>query len=157
MADHIDPQQIFFLIDRYPRNLHGIEKFCHAPFDSQIRKYFLKLFFHSYSFAFFSLAPVDPARPLRADSSSLSGSFFNDLTFSNENDYADSAGNTKIRFLRLARSVDHAAHDGNLDIQRISLYQRLHLVCQSDQVNLGPSAGRTRYDLNAAFSKSQGL
>lgn len=55
MADHIDPQQIFFLIDRYPRNLHGIEKLCHAPFDSQIRKYFLKLFFHSYSCFLFYL------------------------------------------------------------------------------------------------------
>ena len=82
---------------------------------------------------------------------------FDDLSLFDQETFADSTGDSDIRTSRLARSVDHAAHDGNLDIKIVALHQCFHLVCQSDQINLGPSAGRTRYDLNAAFSKSQGL
>ena len=79
------------------------------------------------------------------------------LTADEEQGLVLAAGNADVGLPGLAGAVDHAAHDGNLDIKIVALHQCFHLVCQSDQVNLGPSAGRTRYDLNAAFSKSQGL
>src|SRR5699024_3744274 len=43
------------------------------------------------------------------------------------------------------------------DVQVNVLYHILDLICKRDQIDLRSSAGRARYDLNAAFSESQRL
>ena len=52
---------------------------------------------------------------------------------------------------RLARSVDHAAHNGYLHIKIHAGYHILYLICQVNEVDLGPSAGRTGNNFHAAL------
>ena len=67
------------------------------------------------------------------------------------------AGYTEIGFLRLARSVDHAAHDGDRD-GLLAVGQRLlDLVCQSDEVDARPPAGGAGDDVDAVPAQPGGL
>src|SRR5699024_6932411 len=64
---------------------------------------------------------------------------------------------TDIRFFRFSRTIHHASHDSHFDIQRNVRHHLFHLVRQTDQIDPGPAAGGTGYNLNAAFSQSQRL
>ena len=55
------------------------------------------------------------------------------------------------------RSIDHTAHNCDLNVQWNICNHLFNLICKSDQINLGSSACRTGYNLNSACAKSQCL
>ena len=65
------------------------------------------------------------------------------LSVSDQKSFADSSGNTDIRFPGLSGSVDGTAHHGHFDVQVVSLHHGFHPVGEADKVNFGPAAGRT--------------
>ena len=77
--------------------------------------------------------------------------FLNDLSFFDQKSYSNSTGNSDVCFLCFSRSIDHTAHNRNLDIQRNILHHCLYLICKTDQINTGTSAGRTGHNFNAAI------
>ena len=66
-------------------------------------------------------------------------------------------GNSNICFFCFSRSIDHTAHNCDLNVQWDICNHLFNLICKSDQINLGSSACRTGYNLNSACAKSQCL
>src|SRR6267142_661601 len=74
-------------------------------------------------------------------------------------DEADPAtsGNTDVRRARLAGPVDFTSHDGDVDLLVQSLELVLDLLRELDQVDVGPAAGGTRDEGQAALSEAERL
>ena len=65
-----------------------------------------------------------------------------DLAMLDQKTDAVSPGNSDVCFLCLSRSVYHTSHNSHLNIQREAGYHGLYFICQTDQIDLRPAAGR---------------
>ena len=80
---------------------------------------------------------------------------FYDLAMLDQKTDAVSPGNSDVCFLCLSRSVYHTSHNSHLNIQWEAGYHGLYFICQTDQIDLRTSTGRTGYHLDTTFAKSQ--
>ena len=61
----------------------------------------------------------------------------------------------EIRFFCFSGAIDHTSHHCHFDIQINVLHHLFYLICKSDQIDPGTSAGRAGNYFDPAFSHSQ--
>ena len=74
-----------------------------------------------------------------------------------EKSHSLAAAYTEICLGRFAGTVHNTAHDSDLNIERDTFYKSFHIIRETDQIDLCPSASRAGNNFNIAPAQTERL